>query len=127
MLDRQLAELLVQIGLDRNADVDTIASELTSLRLPTFVDADAFRTSLIDAIEVQLRKQTDDRIRRLRESLGNPPVPAPAGQSGKVNVTHEPAPDDTAIPVPPQPEPYQTIVEPVELPSDATMVWKSRE
>lgn len=132
MLDKQLAELLVQIGLERNVDVDTIARELSTLKLPGYVDVEAFRASLFSAIEVQLRRQTDERIRKLRDQLAVPAgaeaaPPAPEPQ-GRVTIPPEPA----SVPTPPEPQAtpvadqFQTIVEPASMPKDATMIWKSR-
>lgn len=130
MMDRQLAELLVQIGLERNADVDTIAQELSNLKLPGFVDGEAFRASLFSAIEIQLRRQTDDRIRKLRDQLAvspasDPaPAPSPAPEpQGRVTIPPEAPATPPATPVADQ---FQTIVEPTGMPKDATMIWKSR-
>lgn len=132
MLDKQLAELLVQIGLERNADVDTIASELSTLRLPSFVDAESFRATLFSAIEIQLRRQTDERIRKLRDQLAMPAgaeaAPSAPEPQGRVTIPPEPA----SVPTPPEPpaapvaDQFQTIVEPASMPKDATMIWKSR-
>lgn len=138
MLDRQLAELLVQIGLDRGTDVDTIAQELSTLKLPQFVDAEAFRASLLTAIETQLRRQTDERIRKLREQLAVPsssqpvmPAPPASEPQGRVNLpTDASGAAQTPAPAPPLASPvldqFQTIVEPAGMPKDATMIWKSR-
>jgi hypothetical protein len=144
VLDRQLAELLVQIGLDRGTDVDTIAQELSTLKLPQFVDAEAFRASLLTAIETQLRRQTDERIRKLREQLAvpsssqpvmpappAPPAPPASEPQGRVNLpTDASGAAQTPAPAPPLASPvldqFQTIVEPAGMPKDATMIWKSR-
>lgn len=135
MLDRQLAELLVQIGLERNADVDTVARELSDLKLPDFVDAAAFRASLFSAIEVQLRRQTDERIRKLRDQLSvpagqeaAPPVPPSPEPQGRVTIPPAPAPAPAPVeqPAAPVADQFQTIVEPAGMPKDATMIWKSR-
>lgn len=128
MLDKQLAELLVQIGLERNADVDTIAAELTAMRLPEFVDSAAFKASLIDAIESQLRKQTDDRIRKLRASIGSEqPAAAPVAPPPAPAATPPPVPVSPSDTLAPEADVFKTIVEPANLPSDATMVWKGRD
>lgn len=143
MPERQLADLLVSTGLDRNINIEKIASELAALSLPSYIDKAAFQRSLLDAIEAQLYKQTDERIRLLRQQL----VAGP-GLQGRVQVQTEPEPEsvesEAAQPEPP-PEPEEdeeqpapsdqdlyeerdtTMVEAEDIPEDATMIWKRRE
>ncbi len=135
MSERQLADLLISIGLDRNVSVEDIASELTALRLPGYIDNTAFQNSLLDAMEAQLHKQTEDRIRVLRQRF------APgAGVAGQLREDHlpMPAPQESASeavdylrPTPPAQEDVTveerdaTMVESEEIPNDATMIWKA--
>lgn len=146
MAERQLADLLVSIGLDRNVDIERIASELAVITLPGYLDKAAFQSSLLEAIESQLYRQTDERIRLLRQQLAAVPgmqgqvmtdEPRPAADQQdhdtlqeSASEVHEPAPP----PPPPSPidqAPYEerdtTMVESEEIPEDATMIWKTRD
>lgn len=144
MAERQLAELLVGIGLDRNVDIEHIASDLVTIKLPGYVDAAAFQSALLEAVESQLYRQTDERIRALREQLaagaGAARVAAsntaasdqPSGQPEPAQ-SESRSPDEPASPTQPAPEstPYEepdaTMVESEEIPEDATMIWKTRD
>lgn len=132
MHERQLADLFIHIGVDRGVNVDQIATDLAEVSLPSFVDEAAFKASLLDAIETQLRRQTDERIQQLRQQLTS--QVAPAASQGRVQLDEEPsieeeepidqaesrgrvALDDT----------NQTVVVDEDLPEDATMVWHTQE
>ncbi len=131
MVERQLADLLIQSGLERNVDIETIVSELAALTLPTFVNAEVFRTSLVDMLETRLRQQTDERIRRLRQQLE-----VSSNSVGRIQPQLQPDAEEPITMNEPEPvrdeqmvsigEPI-TAVEPPDMPEDATMVWKSRD
>jgi hypothetical protein len=52
MRENELAGLLIQMGADRGVDVETAADELASIALPSFVDARAFRSAVVQAEEL---------------------------------------------------------------------------
>lgn len=130
MHERQLADVLISMGVERGTDIDQIAHELASQTFPSFVDEAAFKTSLLDAVESQLRRQTDEQIERLRNQLAGG-----AAQMGRVQLEQE-APELTEKPqqevVTPEPpsdieETNQTVVVDEDLPEDATMVWHTAD
>jgi hypothetical protein len=131
MVERQLADLLIQSGLERNVDIETIVSELAALTLPSFVNAEAFRTSLVDMLETRLRQQTDERIRRLRQQLE-----VSSHSDGRIQPQVQPDAEEPITMHEPEPvrdehivaavEPARAV-EPLDIPEDATMVWKSRD
>ena len=132
MAEQQLAELLVSIGLERNVEIDDIAGQLASLSLPTYIDQSTFKNSLLEAVESQLYRQTDERIRMLRQQFDSP------GVAGRVQQEpSETADDPTPTPAPvTQPgiayeDHSETVVEtediPDDIPDDATMVWGTRK
>lgn len=145
MAERQLADLLVSIGLDRNVDIERIASELAGVTLPAYVDKASFQGALLEAVEAQLYRQTDERIRLLRQQLAagpgmqgrvEPDGPEPAADQPDHDTLQEPASDAHEEPAPPPPSPVDeapyeerdtTMVESEEIPEDATMIWKSRD
>ena len=147
MAERQLADLLVSIGLDRNVDIERIANELAGVTLPAYVDKAVFQGALLEAVEAQLYRQTDERIRLLRQQISAGPgmqgrvVPdesPPAADQPDHDTLQEPAAATHEEPAPPPPPPtpvdqapYEerdtTMVESEEIPEDATMIWKSRD
>ncbi len=95
MRESELANLLVQMGLDRGMTIEQVAAELAALGMPSFVDAGAFRSHVLQAAETQMRSQVEAQINRLRQQAGlatsgmvgtgsatfaatTPPAPAPA-------------------------------------------------
>lgn len=129
MHERQLADLLIRIGVDRGIDVDQVATELASVAMPRFVDEAAFKASLLEASEAHLRKQMDERIELLRQQLATQGT-----NKGRVLLEPEPAAQeeeslDSAEPVGhvSLDETNQTVVVDEDLPEDATMVWHTQD
>lgn len=132
MQERQLTNLFIQIGLERGGEIESIVEELAEMPLPSFVSPQAFRESLIDAAEDQLKLQLDERINTLRQRIGQ------EGQlQGRVNRSGQPVPasvedDDrggSGSSEPEQPESGEpdTVVVDDDLPTDATTIWQSRD
>lgn len=126
MRERQLARLLIQMGLDRGVEMQRIAREVAGLPLPTFVDVQAWRDAVVEEVEARLRAEVEDQIAELRQQLG---LPRPV--QGRVQIP--PAEPVAAAPQPAAPaaEPASMPAEPPEardpdLPSDATMIWSTR-
>ncbi|MGA7671655.1 MAG: hypothetical protein WBW04_14605 [Nitrolancea sp.] len=116
--EAELAQLLIQMGTDRGVDLETILAELSWAQFPSFVDAEAVRASLVDAVESWWRADLESRIDQLRNQyvagaggsaqFGANPVyedssyqqPAPIGVTPQV----EPTPDPI-LETDPEPEP----------------------
>lgn len=122
MRERELSNLMIQAGLERGLDVEKVVEELLALPVPSFVDPQAFRGSLLAAVEAYLLAQVAERMRRLRQQFGMEPR---ARESARVDAPLESAPtivDNNAITEAKIQMPGRTPkVE--ELPSDATMIW----
>lgn len=124
MRERELSNLMIQAGLERGMDVEQVVDELLALPVPSFVDPQLFRGSLLAAVEAHLLAQVADRMRRLRQQVGLEPRAAEttrvealtgtaptildvdAGTKATIQSTGRP-PDDRAVP------------------GDATMVWQT--
>jgi hypothetical protein len=130
MHERELSNLLIRISLERGVDIEHATRELAAMALPSFVDGTKFRSSLAEAVETQLQRQTDERIRKLRQQLGVEPA-----VHGRVNLpSPPPEPETTNEQIAPQEEAKPaddlregTIVSNEDLPEDATMIWESRK
>ncbi len=127
MREKDLANIIVQIGIDRGVDLDHIVDELGATTLPSFIDKSAYNAALIEAIEARLRQQVEERIQGLRRQLGLS-ASAPAGRLNEaspkpawVPPVAEPATSDTLHSFPSDEE---TLDE--DLQSDATMIWTTR-
>jgi hypothetical protein len=134
MRERELATLLIEIGLQSGVSIDRVVDELGSMSTPSFVSQQTFRGALADAAEAHLRRQFEDQLSRLRQKIGaNRPV------VGRVQVAAEPdvqpfanepfanepiAPLKAAEPPPPAPAAPPAVEE--ELPADATLVWTTQ-
>ena len=147
MRENELAGLLMQIGADRGVDLESAADELASVPLPSFVDARAFRTAVVQALEAHLRAQMEQRLQQIRrrfdvdqpQAVIVPPVPQysqptpepfrePSVPIGLANNSPEPA-DQTMTdlaPLDPAAVEVPLDMNDEELPSDATMVWTTR-
>ena len=122
MRERELSNLMIQAGLERGLDVEKVVDELLALPVPSFVDPQAFRGSLLAAVEAYLLAQVAERMRRLRQQFEMEPR---ARESARVEGPLESAPttvDNNAITEAKIQMPGRSPkVE--ELPSDATMIW----
>lgn len=133
--ERELAGIIVRMGLARGLDADRLVDELARMSLPGFLDAQAFRASLVDTIEEQWRAELDARVRRLRDQLGGSAPPdgriEPSGVIGPSGVV---APPTSTAPVTQYDLVDATAVEaaPTGLgdtlapPRDATQIWDAR-
>ncbi|MEX1158910.1 MAG: hypothetical protein WEC79_08285 [Thermomicrobiales bacterium] len=149
MRENELAGLLIQMGADRGVDVEAAADELASIALPSFVDARAFRSAVVQALEAHLRAQMEQRLLSIRKRFDvdkpqrdvaqpqqrfAPPFAEPSqdAETSGVAMDGQPNPaDDTftdLAPVVPAAETPETpaLAEEEELPTDATMVWTTR-
>jgi len=87
--EAELAQLLIQMGADRGIDVETILAELSWTQFPSFVDAEAVRASLVDAVESWWRADLESRIDQLRNQFVAPGSEQPQFGASQV---YEPAP-----------------------------------
>jgi hypothetical protein len=143
MRETELAELMFRMAADRGVTPEAAAEELASLALPSFVDARAFRSAVILALEASLRAQVEERLQSIRRRFDMEPV-APSPQPKPYAVPQQqpvtPAPfstpatptdglgdvtDATMADLMPPAAGEATIVD-EELPADATMVWTTR-
>jgi hypothetical protein len=149
-VEAELAQLLIRMGTERGLDVETILSEMAQAPLPSFVDADTVRGSMLEAVESWWRADLEERLEQLRRQfqmdglpvtpaaarptpprpiapIAAPSRPAPAANSASVGSNppvSEPAPlvDDATI----HDELEPAANEPAEaLPRDATMIWNT--
>jgi hypothetical protein len=155
MRERDLAMLLIQMGVDSGADVERAAEELAGVDLPTFVDMRAFRGALIDEVENRMRAQMEQRLQLMRRRL-DLDVAAPAARSSARSSTrpesplqtmpepaaaHAPQPTEVAAPRKPAGDAQSALAdvtqidggqlvpstaEEEDMPTDATMVWTTR-
>ncbi len=115
--EAELAQLLIQMGADRGVDIETILAELSWAQFPSFVDTEAVRASLVDAVESWWRADLESRINQLRNQYV-----AGTGDAGPfgANPVYEVAPSDQqSAPVEAAPYVEQTpepIFEPVPEP-----------
>ena len=126
--EEQLANMLSEIGLERGVAIGQLADDLVRLSLPSFIDAQAFRAALLNALEYQLRAQVETTIAELRRRFGaaspetnRPPSPKSASASRLSTSRPEPLPSQ---PVAAPAEPAGRVTEP-DLPDDATIHWES--
>jgi hypothetical protein len=146
MRETELAELMFRMAADRGMTPEVAAEELATLVLPTFVDARAFRSAVILALESSLRAQVEERLQSIRRRFDMEPVASPTPRPQPYAMPQQPvtpAPfsspvtpadglggvtDATMADLMPPPEMAAgeaTVVED-ELPADATMVWTTR-
>ncbi len=129
MRERQLANLLIQMGMERGMDIEQVVQEMAGAVLPAFVDARAFRAALVEVAEGQLRSQMEERLSRLRQQLA-PPAPVQGRvQLGPAAPSYRSAPAEREHEREPEPAPASATdeVRPgPELPSDATMIWTTQ-
>jgi len=125
--ERELAGTIVRIGLARGLDADRLIDELARMALPSFLDARAFRASLVDTIEEQWRTELDARVRRLRDQLGAPadgriePSGVITAQPTTASATQYDLVDSTAVEAA-----ASGLGEGLEVPRDATQIWDAR-
>jgi len=148
-VEAELAQLLIRMGTERGLDVETIMSEMAQAPLPSFVDANAVRGSMLEAVETWWRADLEERLGQLRRQFqmsALPPTPVAVRPTPSPSVAPAAAtsrPDPLARPVSasankPTPEPAAPIEdatihdepelanEPAEaLPKDATMIWNT--
>jgi hypothetical protein len=116
--EEELANLLEEIGLERGVAIEQLVEDLARLLLPNFIDAQAFRAALLDALEGQLRAQLEVTIAELRQrfgvaaySMNTPPLP-PRSLIAPTEPTAQPPapelPDDATIHWEPGPVPRRT-------------------
>jgi hypothetical protein len=139
--ESELANLLIQMGVDRGLDVERAADELASTSLPSFVDVRTFRASLLESVESEMRKQMEQRLQAMRQKFGtsssytppaapeqSPPAMASFGSSETPKVTphiaEAYAADDGDV------DTLDTIIgnltQEDEPASDDTIVWSPR-
>lgn len=118
--ERDLCNLLIQMGLDRGVDVGHVTEELATLALPSFADTAAFRNVLVEAAETQLRLQMDERIRKLRQQLGVAALPSTQGEA---DLSATSSPPLTRVPAMTDQDEPTAVDE--NLPEDATVMWKT--
>lgn len=122
MRERELSNLMIQAGLERGVDVEQVVEELLALPVPSFVDAEVYRGSLLTAVEAHLMAQVADRMQRLRQRFDlEPRVPERAHEEA----LSESAPTmiDDHIVIAAEIQEAGRSSDDAELPSDATMVW----
>lgn len=152
-VEAELAQLLIRMGTERGLDLETVLSEMAQAPLPSFVDADAVRGSMLEAVESWWRADLEERLEQLRRQfqMGGLPAapvspvarrptspppsapavtlsrPAPAGQSASAG-SNPPASKSAAsvedATIHDELEP--AVNESAEaLPRDATMIWNT--
>lgn len=152
-VEAELAQLLIRMGTERGLDVETILSEMAQTPLPSFVDADAVRGSMLEAVESWWRADLEERLGQLRRQfqMGGavatpaaarpsppPPIapvvapvrPAPAAKAasaGSNQPSPEPAPplEDATIHDELEPAVNEPADQAEALPRDATMIWNT--
>lgn len=144
MSEQQLADLFIQMGLERGFTIEQVVDELAAIRLPSYVDQGRFRLVVVAAAEARLRAQFEERLNRLRQQYSVPepaapaPIPVPIGQ-GRVRL--DPGAEDATSPptqlggqsVPFQASqregvrPAETNTPEPEMPRDATIFWGNRD
>lgn len=67
MKERELATLLIQMGVDSGVDIERAAEDLATVAFPSFVNAKSFRSALLDAIESHMRTQMEQRLQAVRQ------------------------------------------------------------
>lgn len=126
MRERELANLIVQIGLDQGVSVEQIAQEVAAMRLPSFIDGQAWRDAIVEAVEAQLRARVEEQIAELRRRMG---LPQPVqGRVQMPSMEPSPAAAETVMPnsEPVAVPPAAPVARDPDLPSDATMFWSKR-
>lgn len=147
-VEAELAQLLIRMGTERGLDIETIMSEMSQAPLPSFVDANAVRGSMLEAVESWWRADLEERLEQLRRqfqasaSVETPAAIRPISQPTVIPNTPEPvaaAAKASANPVMPEPVmpiedatlheelgPENVANDPSEaLPKDATMIWNT--
>lgn len=147
MRENELTDLLYRMAAERGVDAETAAEELATVALPSFVDARAFRGAVIQTLETQMRAQMEQRLQSIRRrfdvdsrpQIAAQPRPAvaqpimqpksepyrqPAGMDGIPEYADATMTD--LAPLAPAASSDSTPVVEEELPSDATMVWTTR-
>jgi hypothetical protein len=146
MRENELAELMFRMAADRGVSAEAAAEELATVALPGFVDARAFRSAIILALESSMRAQVEERLQSIRRKFDMEPVKAASPMAQPyVSPSHQAAPAAYSTPVTPTDGVSDvtdatmadlmppagavgsdaTVVE-EELPADATMVWTTR-
>jgi hypothetical protein len=146
-VEAELAQLLIRMGTERGLDVETILAEMAQAPLPSFVDANAVRGSMLEAVETWWRADLEERLGQLRRQFqmsGAVVTPTPVRSTPKPSVASAAASNRSEPPARPatasanQPASTAPIedatihdapeiaVEPAEaLPKDATMIWNT--
>lgn len=139
MKERELADLLIQMGVDSGLEIERAAEELASVSFPAFVSAKTFKSALLETIESQMRAQMEQRLQAMRQRFDAPgtspnsnvarpqPASSPVSQSsaaspvaateGSVAAPHEIGPMDTIV---------SDMSEDDTATSDDTIVWSPR-
>jgi hypothetical protein len=121
MRERELSSLMIQAGLERGIGVEQVVEELLAMPVPSFVDSQVFRDSLLEAVEAHLLGQVADRMQRLRQRFGlEPRTQAPS----RVEAPVDSAPtmiDQNAVTAAEIQTTGRAFTD--DLPGDATMVW----
>jgi hypothetical protein len=141
MKERELANLLIQMAVDGGLDVERAADQLATLQLPSFVDSRAYKATLLEAVESQLRTQMEQRLQAMRQKFDvgasySPPAAAASFQP-KTPAYGTPAPAAAPTPSPnlhgmsiEQAGSVDTIIGHIgdddEPASDDTIVWSPR-
>jgi hypothetical protein len=147
-VEAELAQLLIRIGTERGLDVETILTEMAQAPLPSFVDAKAVRSSMLEAVESWWRADLEERLEQLRRQFqmsqavavpaaqrsAPPPVAPAAAPKAERVATPASAKAEQPTPAPVTPiedatlheTPENATEDPAEaLPRDATMIWNT--
>jgi hypothetical protein len=138
MRERELASLLIQMGVDNGTEIEKIANDLAGLSLPSFVNPRAFRGALLEAVEDQMRAQMEQRLQAMRQKfdVAEARTPTTSGRfpdSSPHIASHTPATTGGPRPLERQPDSEITMLETIvdDMPddegtSDDTIVWSPR-
>jgi hypothetical protein len=136
--ERELATLLIQMGVDNGTEIEKIANELAGMSLPSFVSPRTFRGALLEAVEDQMRAQMEQRLQAMRQKfdVAEAWTPATSGRfpdSSPRSASNTPATSGAPRPLDRQPDSEITMLETIvddmpddEETSDDTIVWSPR-
>jgi len=68
-VEAELAQLLIRMGTDRGLDIESILAELAWAPFPSFVDANAVRSSTLEVVESWWRADLEERLGQLRRQF----------------------------------------------------------
>ena len=109
-VEAELAQLLIRMGTERGLDIESILAELAWAPFPSFVDANAVRSSTLEVVESWWRADLEERLGQLRRQFLQEPAAVQPQASAPRPESKPAAPAQPVVVAQPKREPAEKPV-----------------